>query len=98
MTSEARRLDTSELKERVQRMYEEVALEPEHEFHFETGRLLAERLARSKTRASRSRRGAPTPSTASSLSAPTTRPRSTASKACRCWRGCETELTEAMAR
>ena len=30
--------------ERVKRMYEEVALEPEREFHFETGRPLAERL------------------------------------------------------
>jgi arsenite methyltransferase len=44
MTTEVRQLDTSELKQRVQRMYEEVALEPEHEFHFETGRALAERL------------------------------------------------------
>jgi arsenite methyltransferase len=44
MRTEARQLDTIELKERVQRMYEEVALEPEHEFHFETGRPLAERL------------------------------------------------------
>jgi arsenite methyltransferase len=44
MPTEVRQLDTSELKERVQRMYEEVALEPEHEFHFETGRPLAERL------------------------------------------------------
>ena len=38
------RLDTEELEERVKRMYEEVALEPEREFHFETGRPLAERL------------------------------------------------------
>ena len=37
-------LDTRELEERVKRMYEEVALEPEREFHFETGRPLAERL------------------------------------------------------
>jgi len=44
MTTEVRPLDTLELKERVQRMYEEVALEPEREFHFETGRPLAERL------------------------------------------------------
>jgi ubiquinone/menaquinone biosynthesis C-methylase UbiE len=44
MTTTARRLDTAELEQRVQRMYEEVALEPEHEFHFETGRPLAERL------------------------------------------------------
>ena len=46
MSTAARQLDTSELEERVKRMYEEVALEPEHEFHFETGRPLAERLGR----------------------------------------------------
>jgi SAM-dependent methyltransferase len=44
MSTDVRRLDTSELKQRVQSMYEEVALEPEREFHFETGRPLAERL------------------------------------------------------
>ncbi len=44
MSTAARQLDTAELEERVKRMYEEVALEPEHEFHFETGRPLAERL------------------------------------------------------
>jgi arsenite methyltransferase len=44
MTTAARQLDTSELKQRVQSMYEEVALEPGREFHFETGRPLAERL------------------------------------------------------
>ncbi|MHB8693214.1 MAG: methyltransferase domain-containing protein [Solirubrobacteraceae bacterium] len=44
MTTEVRQLDRVELKQRVQRMYEEVALEPEREFHFETGRPLAERL------------------------------------------------------
>jgi arsenite methyltransferase len=38
------RLDTAELEQRVKTMYEEVALEPEREFHFETGRALAERL------------------------------------------------------
>jgi arsenite methyltransferase len=38
------RLDTTELEQRVKTMYEEVALEPGHEFHFETGRALAERL------------------------------------------------------
>lgn len=38
------RLDTNELEQRVRAMYEEVALEPEHDFHFETGRPLAERL------------------------------------------------------
>ncbi len=44
MSTTARQLDTVELKQRVQSMYEEVALEPGHEFHFETGRPLAERL------------------------------------------------------
>ena len=44
MSTTARQLDTAELEDRVKRMYEEVALEPEHEFHFETGRPLAERL------------------------------------------------------
>jgi arsenite methyltransferase len=44
MTTGAQRLDTTELEERVKSMYQEVALEPEHEFHFETGRPLAERL------------------------------------------------------
>jgi SAM-dependent methyltransferase len=40
----ATELDTAELSERVRDMYEEVALHPDHEFHFETGRALAERL------------------------------------------------------
>jgi len=44
MKTVARRLDTSELEERVKSMYQEVALEPGHDFHFETGRALAERL------------------------------------------------------
>ena len=44
MSTVARQLDTTELEDRVKRMYEEVALEPEREFHFETGRPLAERL------------------------------------------------------
>jgi len=44
MSTEVRQLDTAELEQRVKRMYEEVALEPEREFHFETGRALAERL------------------------------------------------------
>jgi arsenite methyltransferase len=44
MTIETRQLDTTELEERVKRMYEEVAREPERDFHFETGRALAERL------------------------------------------------------
>jgi len=38
------RLDTTELEQRVKQMYEEVAREPKREFHFETGRPLAERL------------------------------------------------------
>jgi arsenite methyltransferase len=44
MTTGTRQLDTTELDQRVRRMYEEVALEPDREFHFETGRPLAERL------------------------------------------------------
>jgi arsenite methyltransferase len=44
MNTTAHQLDTAELEERVKRMYNEVALEPEREFHFETGRPLAERL------------------------------------------------------
>jgi arsenite methyltransferase len=44
MNAVGQQLDTAELEQRVKRMYEQVALEPEHEFHFETGRPLAERL------------------------------------------------------
>jgi len=44
MATTERQLDTADLTERVKGMYEEVALHPEHEFHFETGRPLAERL------------------------------------------------------
>lgn len=44
MSTVERKLDTVELEDRVKRMYEEVAREPEHDFHFETGRPLAERL------------------------------------------------------
>jgi arsenite methyltransferase len=44
VTTVRQQLDTAELEDRVKRMYEEVALEPDHEFHFETGRPLAERL------------------------------------------------------
>ncbi len=43
-TPTTRRLDTTDLEARVKAMYEEVALTPEHEFHFETGRRLAEHL------------------------------------------------------
>jgi arsenite methyltransferase len=44
MTTGARHLDTAELEERVKSMYEQVALDPHQDFHFETGRPLAERL------------------------------------------------------
>jgi arsenite methyltransferase len=44
MTTETHQLDTTELAQRVKRMYEEVALNPERDFHFETGRPLAESL------------------------------------------------------
>ena len=39
-----RQLDTDELTSRVQAMYTQVADDPDHEFHFETGRALALRL------------------------------------------------------
>jgi SAM-dependent methyltransferase len=39
-----RRLDIADLVARVRSMYEQVALNPHREFHFETGRALAERL------------------------------------------------------
>jgi arsenite methyltransferase len=42
--STTRRLDIADLEARVKAMYEQVALEPHREFHFETGRALAERL------------------------------------------------------
>lgn len=44
MATQSKQLDTAELEQRVKDMYEEVALEPGHDFHFETGRALAERL------------------------------------------------------
>jgi arsenite methyltransferase len=44
MSTTARTLDTQELEQRVKHMYQEVALEPDAEFHFETGRALADRL------------------------------------------------------
>ena len=39
-----RALNTQDLEARVKAMYEQVALEPHRDFHFETGRALAERL------------------------------------------------------
>jgi arsenite methyltransferase len=44
MTTETQTLDTQDLERRVKEMYREVAEEPFKEFHFETGRALAERL------------------------------------------------------
>jgi len=44
MTIDTRRLDTADLEARVRSMYEQVALDPHQDFHFETGRPLAERL------------------------------------------------------
>jgi SAM-dependent methyltransferase len=44
MTTTEHQLDTADLTERVKGMYQEVALHPDHEFHFETGRPLAKRL------------------------------------------------------
>jgi arsenite methyltransferase len=44
MTTESQTLDTQDLERRVKEMYREVAEEPFKEFHFETGRALAERL------------------------------------------------------
>jgi SAM-dependent methyltransferase len=43
-TTSTRTLDTQELEQRVKHMYEEVARDPHGDFHFETGRALAERL------------------------------------------------------
>jgi len=43
-TAPARTLDKEELEQRVKHMYEEVARDPDGDFHFETGRALAERL------------------------------------------------------
>jgi arsenite methyltransferase len=44
MSTETQTLDTQDLEQRVKEMYREVAEEPFKEFHFETGRALAERL------------------------------------------------------
>jgi arsenite methyltransferase len=44
MSTTQQALDTQELEQRVKQMYREVAEEPGKEFHFETGRRLAERL------------------------------------------------------
>jgi hypothetical protein len=44
MATETRTVDTQDLERRVKEMYREVADEPHKDFHFETGRALAERL------------------------------------------------------
>jgi len=44
MNTDIRKLDTTDLEAQVKAMYEEVAITPEREFHFETGRGLAEHL------------------------------------------------------
>jgi arsenite methyltransferase len=44
MSTDTQTLDTLDLERRVKEMYREVAEEPFNEFHFETGRALAERL------------------------------------------------------
>jgi arsenite methyltransferase len=44
VSTTTRALDTQELEQRVKHMYDEVARDPDREFHFETGRSLAERL------------------------------------------------------
>jgi arsenite methyltransferase len=44
MATNVKTLDTQELESRVKEMYREVAEHPDREFHFETGRELAERL------------------------------------------------------
>jgi len=44
MNTKAHALDTHDLEAQVKAMYEEVALTPEREFHFETGRELADHL------------------------------------------------------
>lgn len=44
MTETATSFDAEDLEARVKSMYREVAEEPDKEFHFETGRVLAERL------------------------------------------------------
>jgi SAM-dependent methyltransferase len=43
-TTPTRTLDTQELEQRIKGMYDEVARHPDADFHFETGRALAERL------------------------------------------------------
>ena len=44
MATTTRHVDTADLEQRVKSMYADVALKPDLEFHFETGRPLAERL------------------------------------------------------
>ncbi len=44
MTTTSQSIDTRQLETKVQRMYREVAENPHGDYHFETGRRLAERL------------------------------------------------------
>ena len=43
-TAETTMVDVDDLTARVKQMYRDVALHPERDYHFETGRALAERL------------------------------------------------------
>jgi ubiquinone/menaquinone biosynthesis C-methylase UbiE len=47
-TIATKKLDTSELEQKVKKMYREVALKPNGEYHFEMGRSLAEKLGYEK--------------------------------------------------
>ena len=47
-TLTTKKLDTNDLKQKVQKMYKDVAEHPENEYHFEMGRKLAERLGYEK--------------------------------------------------
>ena len=75
MSTEVRQLDTSELTQRVQGMYEEVALEPSASFHFETGRPLADRLGYPPTSTAFPRpRSTCSPASATSSTSPRSHP------------------------
>ncbi|HLG40020.1 MAG TPA: methyltransferase domain-containing protein [Chitinophagaceae bacterium] len=48
-TTSIKQLDTTELEQKVKKMYRDVALHPDGEYHFEMGRQLAEKLGYEKT-------------------------------------------------
>jgi len=48
-TISSKRLDTVDLEQKVKKMYRDVALHPEGEYHFEMGRRLAEKLGYEKS-------------------------------------------------